>query len=747
MIREPRNEFVGRRHELETLARLLGSSRLVTLTGVGGAGKTRLAIRAANERSASADLACWFVPLEALEDPHRLPMAVLRALPVSGQAARDPIELITHELSRTPTVLVLDNCEHLIDAAAGFVDELLNAVPGLTVIATSRRPLELDGERVFAVPPLSTSAQGTATLADAVALLEARARAANATFALTPDEIATAVELCRALDGLPLAIELAATLLRTLSLDELLQRLSSRFTLLRGGPRNAVARQRTLRAVVDWSYELCTERAREVWSALSVFAGSFDLAAAIAVADGDEREVVDTMDQLVLQSIVEADRESGRFRMLETIKRYGRERAEEAGHIPLLARRHLGHYQRLAAQSRIGWYGPGQVARLATLRADRAELQAALATATATVTDVDAGLALFSDLRYHWAVGGFLPEGRGWATRVLALPGGAAASRISALLTSGWLALLQGDLGAAAALLDEAAALANGEPADARTEWELHRWRGTHALFSGDPDRARQEFTASIAVAQAYGEPGEALLAQFLLTTALAHLRAPHAADAATAALATAEATGEMWMRSHALWSLAFAAFVDGQLDAAERLAIEAISAERGFDDPVGSCLMLEVLSWTNAERGPNERSAILLGAADAQWRRIGSAITVYGPQMSAHHDRCVALLRDRLGARTYERLSLAGAQLDPAEAVTLALEPPAGSTGLSARELEVAMRIHLGSRNREIAEDLVLSVRTVDTHVQRILVKLGFTSRAQIAVWYEATIVDLAIT
>ncbi|MEO8261642.1 MAG: LuxR C-terminal-related transcriptional regulator, partial [Pseudolysinimonas sp.] len=668
-----------------------------------------------------------------------------RALPISGQAARDPLEAITHELGRTPTILVLDNCEHLIDAAAGFVDELLNAIPGLTVLATSRRPLELEGERVFAVPPLSTSADGPEGLVDAVALLEARARAADSTFVLTPGQHDLAMELCQALDGLPLAIELAATLLRTLSLDDLVQRLSSRFTLLHGGPRNAVARQRTLRALVDWSYELCTDRAREVWSALSVFAGSFDLAAAIAVAEGDEQEVVDALDELVLQSIVEADRENGRFRMLETIRRYGRERAEESGQAPLLSRRHLAHFQQRAAESRVGWYGPGQVARLATLRADRAELQAALATATAT--DVDASLRLFSDLRYHWAVGGFLPEGRSWATRALALPGGVAADRIAALIVAAWLALLQGDLGDAARLLDDATTLAEAEPPDAHTQLELHRWRGTHALFSGNPSRARLEFESSIALAHARSDPGEALLAQFQLTTALAHLRAPRAAEAATAALATTESLGEMWMRSHALWSLALAAFVDGQLDAAEARAMEAISADRGFDDPVGSCLMLEVLSWINAERAPTERSAILLGAADAQWRRIGSSITVHGPQMSAHHDRCVALLRDRLGARGYERLTAAGAQLDPAEAITLALDTAPPSSGLSAREREVAMQIHQGRRNREIAEDLVLSVRTVDTHVQRILVKLGFSSRAQIAVWYEASMLDSATT
>ena len=195
-------------------------------------------------------------------------------------------------------------------------------------------------------------------------------------------------------------------------------------------------------------------------------------------------------------------------------------------------------------------------------------------------------------------------------------------------------------------------------------------------------------------------------------------------------------------MRSHALWSLGLAAFVERDLDAAERFAREGILTERGFDDPVGECLMLEVLSWVDAERGLADRAAILLGAADGRWRRIGSAITVHGPQLAAHHDRCVDELRRRLGPQRYDQLIGAGGRLDPDEAVAFALEPKTTvAGGLSPREREVAMRIHRGMSNRDIAEELVLSVRTVDTHVQRILGKLDFSSRAQIAAWYEATL------
>ena len=334
------------------------------------------------------------------------------------------------------------------------------------MLATSRRPLELDGELVYAVPPLSMEAASEGP-SEAVSLLVARARAADAAFELGPTEEESAVELCRSLDGLPLAIELAATRLRTLSIAELASGLSSRFTLLRSGSRSAVGRQRTLRAVVDWSYELCSPEQRELWCALAVFSGPFDLEAAAAVGGYTIEDIVDPLDELVAQSVVEADHETGRFRMLETIRGYGRERAEEEGRSPVLTRRHLDHFAAVAASSRVDWYGPGQTAVLARLRADRAELQSALTVATAI--DTDTALALFSDLCYHWAVGGFIPEGRGWATRVLALPGGSATHRVPALINAAWLCLLQGDLDEAAERLDEADGQTAGRRRSRRT--------------------------------------------------------------------------------------------------------------------------------------------------------------------------------------------------------------------------------------------------------------------------------------
>jgi predicted ATPase/DNA-binding NarL/FixJ family response regulator len=742
MIREPRSVFVGRHRELAALQELLGAARLVTLTGVGGAGKTRLALRAANLHAESAGVDGMFVSLESVQDARRLPRAVVRALGLADQSARDPLHVVVEALRDRPAILVIDNCEHIIDPAAAFIDELLRALPDLVVLATSRRPLDLDGEHILAVPPLSAET-GSGELPEAVSLLVARARAADDTFRLRPQDVEAASDLCRALDGLPLAIELAATRLRVLSIEELTGRLSSRFALLRGGSRTSVGRQRTLRAVVDWSYELCTPDQRDLWSALSVFSGPFDLAAATAVAESPD--ILDALDELVAQSIVDADPESRRFRMLETIRSYGRDRAEEEGRWPRLTRRHLDHFTRVAAESCAAWYGPGQVAAIAGFRADRAELQTALTVAAGI--DTDLALRLFTDLRFHWAVGGFIPEGRAWGARVVALPGGSSLLRVSALATVAWLALLQGDLPEAERWLGEAEVLAVEADLSAAqllaVGVEFHRLRGGHALFSGRPADAVPEFELSIRLAHESGQPQEALFAQFQLTAALSHLGRPDAGLTALDAVTYADAVGENWMRALAEGALALAAFVEGDLVTAERRARQGIIDDRGFDDPVTECLTLELMCWIEAARQSADRAAILLGATDARWRSTGSAVTAFGPHLSAHHDQCVDTARRLLGGKAYARHFEQGARLGAREAVAFALkETPAGAGSLSAREIEVAARIHQGMINRDIADELVLSVRTVDSHVQRILGKLGFTSRAQIAAWYEATLV-----
>lgn len=737
MIRELRSEFIGRADELRALVSLIGASPLVTLTGIGGVGKTRLAVRAANAYAGQHGVACYFVPLESVHDASRVPLAVLRGLPIRDQSRRDPLDVIAEALCDKATILVLDNCEHLIDAAAAVVDHFLQCLPSIKVIATSRRPLEVDGEHVFPVLPLSVgdAADGGS---EAVQLLVARACAAGAGTRFGEHEMALAVELCRELDGLPLSIELAATRMRTLPLEDLVRRLSASFTLLRGGSRNVVARQHTLRAVVDWSYELCTEEQRRVWLALSVFAGSFDLDAAATVVGAGEPAIVDVLEELVAQSVVEADRETGRFRLLQTIRRYGRDRAQENGKWEELVRRHLDHYRQVAARLCAAWHGPGQSDNVARWRADRAELHTALA--TALLLDRRSAAVMFSDLCYHWTVGGYIREGRAWAARILPAVDRSEPARRRALLTAAWLCILQADLDEATGLLDEVDASTPDEGADRLVGMELHRWRGAIAMFSGQLLEACDEFGLSIEDAHASGHPQSASFAQFLLSTAQSHLGARDAALPAERALACADAIGDIWMRAHALWAIALAALVNGEPEEARLRVREAVATGLGGDDANGPALWLELLAWIEAERAPH-RAAVLIGAAESWGRRIGSPLAVHGPNLVAHHDHCVATLRSQLGSRSLRRMIASGAELDSAGAMAFALTDDVSADGLSAREREVAMRIHRGMSNREIAADLVVSVRTVDTHVQHILSKLDMSSRVQVAAWYEAEI------
>lgn len=335
----PVTRFVGRRDELAGVRRTLQESRLVTLTGVGGVGKTRLALEVARLVHRAFPGGAWMVDLSMVVDAAQVPQAVATALGVADRSTRPPADTVADHLRERETLIVLDNCEHLVDACAQLIAGLLSRTQQVRVLATSRQTLGIAGERLFDVPPLGvpqepgTASTETVSRYDAVLLLVDRAQALQPGFALTETNRVAVARLCARLDGLPLAIELAAARLRTLSPDQLLDRIEGRFALLTGGSRAAGARQQTLRAMIDWSHSLCSEPERLLWARLSVFTGGFDLDAAENVCSGgqlDREAVLHLLDRLVAQSIVLSDAgEHGiRFRLLETIRQYGRETAD-----------------------------------------------------------------------------------------------------------------------------------------------------------------------------------------------------------------------------------------------------------------------------------------------------------------------------------------------------------------------------------------------------------------------------------
>jgi predicted ATPase/DNA-binding CsgD family transcriptional regulator len=717
----PPASFIGRRSEFAAVRACLGRSRLVTIAGAGGVGKTRLALEVAGASRAAHPDGVWFVDLAAVDRPGRVADAVASAVSVLDASARPAEDRVVGHLATRDALVIVDNCEHLLAACAHLVERILSGAPGVRVLATSREALGVPGEHVHMLAPLSG--------AEAVCLLEERVAAVRGRLLDAEGDRDAALRLCARLDGNPLAIELAATRLRTLSLPELLARLDDRFALLTKGSRTAMPRQQTLRALIDWSYALCSSAEQLLWARLSVFAGSFDLAACESICGGDglaEKEILDLLDRLVARSVVVCDHgaQGPRFRLLETIRAYGRDQLTAPQERRLHAR-HDAFYLGRARSVADGWCGPGQKAGLALLRADHDDLRLALASA-----DRRLGLELAAALGAHWYSDGYLSEGRQWLDRALADDGDAApAVRSGALWVAAWIALLQGDHDAGRERLDACEALS--APTDDARAYAV-MLRGTAALFTGRLEVAVDRFRAAIDAARVLGADAAMLAASFQLGHALAQLGELEAAEEACRdGLVVSQEHEEQWARSCLLWTLAYVAWLRGDLSAADEHNTLSLELQRGFNDGVLTALAVELAAWIAASRGAGTRAAELLAAAESVWMEMGTSIAAFGPGHLAHHDRCIRLIgRSRRKPGT----------LSIDEALDLALAR--GGTGvadpdvLTRREWEVAELVAAGLTNRAIASQLVLSHRTVDGHLEHILAKLGFRSRAQVAAW-----------
>ena len=409
--------FVGRQAEMNDVRRLLADNRLVTLTGAGGVGKTRLAVQVAAQVAGEFGDAVWYVDLAPITDPDVVAVAVIRALGLPDQPGRSTMDTLTRFIGDRRMLLVLDNCEHLLDATAALAVALLGGCPAVTLVATSREPIGVAGEVSWRVPSLS--------LADeAIELFTDRARLARPDFKITDDNAAAAAEICRRLDGMPLAIELAAARVRVLSLAEILDGLHDRFRLLTGGARTAVRRQQTLRASVDWSHALLTEPERVLFRRLAVFLGGFDLDAAQAVAGGGDVERYQVLDQLTLlvdKSLVVAENTTGRtrYRLLETVRQYALEKLGESGEADAMRARHRDHYT--------AWppccdtparAGTGHEQRLEQADTEIDNLRAAFGWSREN-SDVELALRLASSLQPLWLARGRVREGLAWFDAVL----------------------------------------------------------------------------------------------------------------------------------------------------------------------------------------------------------------------------------------------------------------------------------------------------------------------------------------
>ncbi|MEW1685764.1 LuxR C-terminal-related transcriptional regulator [Streptomyces sp. NPDC093594] len=747
--------FVGRRRELAEARRLLAQTRLLTLTGPGGVGKTRLAMRVASDaRRAFASGVC-FVPLAALEDETLLANTIAAALGVNDQSGRPPLEGLTQLLGDRQTLLVLDNCEHLLRTCAPLVGKLLGAAPNLRILATSRQALGTEGEVVLAVPPLrhetGERAQSPSD-SEAVRLFEQRATAVMPGFALTDENRSAVDEVCRRLDGIPLAIELAAVRLRVLSVTELLERLDDRFAVLTTGSRAALPRQQTLRATINWTYELCSPQERMAWARLSVFSGGFDLEAAEQVVAGDEvgtGDVFELVAGLVDKSVITRESRAGaraRYSILETLRQYGLEHLEQSQQEAATRTRHRDYYHAMTVRARAEWFSPLQVTWHHRLAGELANLRTALDFSLAQ-GDPDHATEIASNLGDYWMALN-LREGSHWFERVLtATQGRTTAQRTRALWVGAWMATLEGDTDAAIVRLNEAHNLAQ-RAGDREAVAHVEQVAGIVSLYRGEAQRADALLRSALRSQRERDDAASICVTVFYLAQAAAWRGEPDTEGWAEQCLTLCESYGARWSRSYALYLTAHQAWRRGEREKAEGLLRESLRSQRVIEDQRCFALCVESLAWLAEEEGRHERSARLLGMAGAAWRGMGTSLKNL-THVAAFHDACETRLRTAMGDLRFDEAERRAAGLSHRQAVDYALEeeatPPeeplqqATLTILSPRETEVAHLVRSGLSNKEIAARLVISPRTVEAHIDHILNKLGFTSRAQIAAWATA--------
>jgi predicted ATPase/DNA-binding CsgD family transcriptional regulator len=733
---------------------MVSTSRLVSLIGPGGVGKSRLALRAATRLQHAFRHGVWLVELASMTDPALLPLAAAGVLRVPARPDRDPVEALRGYLSDRELLIVLDNCEQVRDACVALIAATLPHAPGLRVMATSREVLDVPGEAVYRLAPLDVPGRDglaeAAEVSPAVALFVDRAERAMHGFKLTEENVDAVVELCRRLDGLPLAIELAAARARFLSPAQILERIDDRFHLLAIRSSAAPARHRSLKAAIEWSYDLCSKSERLTWNQLSVFPSTFDLPAAAAVCAGDgltATEVATTLETLVDRSVVlsEPNATGMRYRMLESIREYGLqairefEHAEHAASEEVLRSRHLDWYVDLANEFDRDWFGPRQQRWLERLHAELPNIRSALSFAADHPVHTEAGLRLAGALFFLWRVTA-IREGHSWLTRFLHNDGKASVDRARALLALAWLQVAQGHPEGAPTT---AQALMMAEELDPERVPRALLLTGT--LIAGeDPERASSLLRDAVMRARASRSAADTAFALFGLGWSLGlagyedeaerHLRA---------SLALCEETGDLWWRGAVQLRRAMVAWLQGNAGIMSATTADALRTSRVVPDLLTCANALGVTGVAEVDREVR-LAAYLFGAAERFWEDAGGSVFSTQPWdhlLEAAKIRC----QTALGTAAYEEEHRRGRASVIYDAIAAALrDQPRPSTdhkdegnlGLTQRELEVAELVSMGLTNKQIAARLVISTRTAETHVQNILSKTGFTTRTQLAAW-----------
>ncbi|MFF5212927.1 ATP-binding protein [Streptosporangium sp. NPDC000396] len=652
--------FVGRSAEIAQVVRLVRESRLVTLTGLGGVGKTRLALRVAEEVARGFPDGLWLVELACLTDPYLLPETVAGSMGVADQSARPQEEVLAEWLSTRRSLLLLDTCEHLVDAVAALADTLLRGAPGLQVLTTSRQPLGVSGEHIYLVPPLPVE--------DAVALLRDRAGLAESAGGMA--------ELCAGLDCIPLAIEMAAVQLRTTSVERLTRQLDDRYHLLTGG--GGPVRHESLRAAMGWSHELCTPAERLLWARLSVFASGFDLEAAERVCAGGPLPaalVLETLTGLVDKSLVQREEHSTgvRLRMLDTVREFGAEWLSRLGEVDAVRGRHRDHYLRLVKRCAVEWPGR-QVEWYGRMRAEQRNFRKAFELCLADPEWSRAGLDLAGSLWFLWICCGMLREGRHYLEAALRTNTEPGPERIRALWVCAWVAGLQGDLDVAR----ERLARCRAEDPEESAAGYILQMEGLLALMRWDFPRAVESLEEAMAWHTARGNVLSGLLPCHTLAalSLLAAGRPEETMETLSEGQALCEVHGEEWSRAQMEYVFAWAEHVKGRAPGALRHARAALAGARLFKDMLLTVVCVEMIAWAEAAgetKGAAGRAARLLGAAQAVWDSSG--FSQFGwPIFAPIRRRAVAQAAKALGGGEFDTRFAEGQRLDLRIAVKYAL-------------------------------------------------------------------------
>ena len=796
-----RSSFVGRETELRNIKRDLAMTRLLTLTGAGGCGKTRLALEVARELVGVYPDGVWLVEFAPLSEGTLVAQALASVLGVNEQPDRSLADALVDFLGAKRALLVLDNCEHLVDAVARLADTLLNSCPHLRVLATSRESLSVEGELNWLVPSLSVPSLGQSPRVEELAGYESvrlfveRASHRNPAFLLTPENAPAMARICKRLEGIPLAIELAAARVG-LSVEQIAARLDDSLRLLTAGSRTASPRQRTLRGTLDWSYALLSEPERRLFCRLSVFAGGWPLEAAEAVGaevDTEKGDILDLLSRLVDKSLVVAEATVGgwvRYRMLEPIRQYAREKLEERGEAEEVQRQHAGFFLALTEEPEPRLRGAEDVEWLERLEAEHDNLSAALSWVLER-GEAELGLRLAGALWPFWEAHGHYSEGRRWLEEALEKGGQAsAAARAKALEGLGWSTYRQGDTDRAKVIAEEGLRLSDEGGLGGVVTADFLCMSGMMAKVQGHHERASELLEESLRLsreaddklriahsllilgitmeglddlkrAKAFYEEGivlsrelgyAAILARFLLSLGYTLLLEGEYERGATL---NEEAAALLQERGYkggslelALDNLGWAALLQSDHERARTSYEECLILCKELGNMWIASHSLAGMACISAVEGASERAARLFGAAEVLREAVGYQQV---PEEDAWREPYLAAARVRLGEASWAGAWAEGLAMSMEQAIEHALSeqkptPPTSPEAeqptsdeppeLTRREKEVATLVARGLTNRQIAQELVLSEHTVITHVRNILKKLNLRSRTQLTLW-----------